>query len=313
MMKAMNTASRVRSKLALGVILAIGPSALAQAKKDAFGSFSPLPVDKEAEQTARILGLDLQIQKLRTWQAQRPAGSPATLEELSIRQELLESIQVASLDVDGVLAELSNERNQLGDLRTSLQNRRDRTISRLHAAAFLAGSGAGAVVSATQFTTLSSTTQNVGDGIGIGSGVASTLFSLMAVRRQHGPHGSVGETPNMLAPLFGGVPVLNTHYPPAVLRYLRSVPPAADAQSGTRWEQLKAAWVRAGRLNASDDAKQQRKIQAVSTSENPQIKISIDDLTDRIAMLGDVMGRVFLMKRDLAVLMRSYASKPKEN
>jgi hypothetical protein len=33
---------------------------------------------------------------------------------------------------------------------------------------------------------------------------------------------------------------------------------------------------------------------------------------DRIAMLTDVSGRVSLMKRDLAVLMRSYMNQPKE-
>ena len=41
-----------------------------------------------------------------------------------------------------------------------------------------------------------------------------------------------------------------------------------------------------------------------------KVKISIDDLTDRIAMLTDVSGRVSLMKRDLALIMRSYLTKP---
>ena len=38
------------------------------------------------------------------------------------------------------------------------------------------------------------------------------------------------------------------------------------------------------------------------------VTVSIDDLTDRMAMLGDVSGRIALMKRDLALLMRSLKS-----
>ena len=94
-----------------------------------------------------------------------------------------------------------------------------------------------------------------------------------------------------------------------VLQYLESVAPDAESPGETRLEQLKAAWIKAGRLDASNPAKQQQKIKAVSTSEDPQVRVSIDDLSDRIAMLGDVMGRVSLMKRDLAALMRSYSSK----
>jgi hypothetical protein len=43
----------------------------------------------------------------------------------------------------------------------------------------------------------------------------------------------------------------------------------------------------------------------MTTSENPKVKVSITDLSDRIAMLNDVSGRAALMKRDLALLMRS--------
>lgn len=97
---------------------------------------------------------------------------PSTaLEELVLRQELLESIQAAALEVDSVLAEIANERGQLADLRFSHQSRRDRTVNRLNTAALLTGSGLGIAVSATQFTVLNSRTQNIGDGIGVGSGL----------------------------------------------------------------------------------------------------------------------------------------------
>lgn len=309
----MNTLSALRFRFALlSIAGVIAQSALAQSSLGV-----PVAVqdaDADAAQTARILGLDSRISELRALRAQRPADGKPTFEEILIRQELLESIQIAILDVDGVLAELSNERGQLGDLRSSLQSRRDRTVSRLNAAALITGSGLGVAVNATQFSTLSNRTQDIGDGIGVGSGVASTILSVLAVRRQHGPNGSVGETPNMLGPLLGGTypRVLSTYYPPPVLHYLRSIPASEDSKRGTRLEQLMEEWVRAGRLDASDPAKRQQKITVLSTSMDTKGKLSIDDLTDRIAMLTDVSGRVSLMKRDLAVLMRSYMNKPKE-
>jgi hypothetical protein len=69
-------------------------------------------------------------------------------------------------------------------------------------------------------------------------------------------------------------------------------------------------WGTAGRLDTSDSDKRQQKITVLSTSMDTKVKISIDDLTDRIAMLTDVSGRVSLMKRDLALIMRSYLTKP---
>jgi hypothetical protein len=297
----------LRPALALFSVMAMSQLALGESGKEP----NQLPT-ADSEQTARILGLDVKVNQLRALRTRGSADPTAAVEELRLRQDLLESIQAAILDAEGVLAELANERGQLADLRFSLQNRRDRTVGRLNAAALLTGSGLGVAVSASQFTTLSSRTQNIGDGIGIASGVVSTLFALAAVRKQNGPSGTVGETPNMLAPLLGGEsePVLSSYYPASVLRYLKTIPADGDAKRGTRLERLMEQWGAAGRLDTSDSAKRQQKITVLSTSMDTKVKISIDDLTDRIAMLTDVSGRVSLMKRDLALLMRSYLTKP---
>jgi hypothetical protein len=262
-----------------------------------------------ASQTARILELDSTLQKLRELQAKRGANSPLTEEERSLRLQMLESIQIATLDIDGVLGEITNERSELGDIRTSLQSRRDKSVASFTTAALLTGSGLGIAVNATQYSSLGTRTNNAGDTVGIVSGAASTVFSIIAAQRQKGPNGSVGNLPNMLAPLLGGTSVLHTYYPPPVMQYLQSVPPGEDASRGTRLEQLKQSWIQAGRL---DSKKLQQTTAAATSSQNPDVKVSIDDLTNRIAMLGDVMGRVSLMKRDLAVLMSSYARDGKE-
>lgn len=139
-----------------------------------------------------FLDLDRKIQRVCELQAERGAPS-LTEEERSLRLELLESIQVAILDVDAVLGEISNERNQLGDLRASLQRRRDKSVGRFTTAALLTGSGVGIAVNATQYSSFSTRTNNAGDTLGIVSGAASMILSVMAARRQKGPNGSVGD------------------------------------------------------------------------------------------------------------------------
>ena len=257
-----------------------------------------------AAQTAKIFGLSDLIAKLQALQADRVAGTAPTLDEKMTRLDLLEGVETATLEVDEVVGEISNERNQLGDLRTALQVRRDKTVGRLTTAALLTGSALGTVVTATQFSSLGSTAQNTGDGIGIGSGVLSTLFSIEAARKQAGPSAAVGDSPNMLAPLLGGSPALNTNYPPPVLAYLQSTPAGEDPQRGTRLAQMKQRWIAASRLNAGTaDARSQEKLTAATVSEDPEVQLSIESLTNRIAMLGDVQGRVSLIKRDLAMLI----------
>lgn len=268
-----------------------------------------LPSTMLSQQTAQILGIDSRLEKLSSMRAQRPCDLPASLEELAIRQQLLETVEQATLDVDSVLAEISNEQGQLANLRTSLEARRDKTVAKLNAAALITGSGAGAAVSATQFTNLGARTNNIGDGLGVGAGTVSTVLSIIAVRKQNGPNGTVGQVPNMLAPLFDMKGVLNTYYPPVVLRYLQTVPADEDPSRGTRLEQLKAMWVESGRIDP-DGTQRQKEITGLTSSSDPTVRVSIQDLTTRIGMLVDVAGRTSLMKRDLSAIMRSYGATP---
>jgi hypothetical protein len=179
-------------------------------------------------------------------------------------------------------------------------------VNLLNVANLVTGTGLGIAVNAMQF---SSATANLGDGIGVGSGIGSTVLSIVGIRRQRGPVVSVGRIPNMLAPLFQKQAALNAYYPPEVMEYLKSVPPGESEQSGSRIEQLMGEWQKAGRIGSPSDKKAEKKIELLTSSLDEKTKLSIDDISDRVAMLGDVTGRVALMKRDLAELMQSMRSK----
>jgi hypothetical protein len=282
------------------VLIAIVPSAFAQNEQ---GSFQANPQSKEnAERIARVLGISPLVEKARVLHTQRSCQAPATIEELSMRQDISDSVLTASLQVDGVLAELENERAHLSELSAALQARRDRAVNLINIASLVTGTGLGIAVNAMQF---SASTANVGNGLGVGSGIGSTVLSIIGIRRQGGSHRSVGRIPNMLAPLFGRQAVLNSFYPQAVLEYLRSVPPDEAPNGGSRLEQLMVEWKQAGRLGPAGSAQNDQKITRLTSSLDDKTRLSIDDISDRTAMLADVTGRVGLMKRDLAELMIS--------
>ena len=258
------------------------------------------------EQVAKILGITELLSNARRVNQERTCGAPVSIEELSMRQDILETAIATSLEVDGVLAELENERDHLSELNSVLQGRRDHTVNLLSAANLVTGTGLGIAVNAMQF---SSTTANVGNGLGVASGIGSTVLSIIGIRAQGGPVVSVGRIPNMLAPLFRRPAALNAYYPPEIMEYLKSVPPGQSESSGTRLDQLMSEWQQAGRIGNQGQPKTEKKIAMLTSSLDKKTKLSIDDINDRIAMLADVTGRVGLMKRDLAELMLSLRKK----
>ena len=72
------------------------------------------------------------------------------------------------------------------------------------------GAGVGILVNALQFK---DSTAIAGDAIGVASGAASTVLSVVGIHLQNGPQHAVGQSPNMLAPVFDRQPVLHSGYP----------------------------------------------------------------------------------------------------
>ncbi len=289
-----------RSYATLLLIFAIGSSA----------SFSQTPpvTSTQKNQTSEIsaiLGLGPRMDRLRVLQAERRCGEAANPEELTLRQDISEVVQSAAFDVEGVQAEIENERALLMEIRASLGNKRDRAVNITNVANLVTGTGIGIAVNALQF---SSSTANVGNSLGVGSGVGTTILSILGIRLQRGSKISVGRVPNMLAPLFDRQAVLNTEYPETVRAFLRGDPAGSDVGGQSRLERLKADWKSAGRLPEEKDPAYASQVTKMTSSEDPQVKITIDDLSNRIAMLGDVSGRAGLMKRDLARLLRTMSS-----
>src|SRR5690349_11687574 len=152
------------------------------------------------QQFAHLIGVDGSLATLRTLSEQQPCDPAHLMQELRVHQQLSDKVLATSLDIDGVLAEISNERAELVEVRSVLQSRRDRSVNLLSIAGLVTGTGLGIVTTSMQFN---SSTANLGNGLGVGSGIASTVLSVVGIRKQRGPGALVGRMPNMLAPVFG--------------------------------------------------------------------------------------------------------------
>lgn len=256
------------------------------------------PLSPNAAQVADLIGISSQVAELR--QLKSAHAGTSELREVALLQDIYAATLAASLDVDSVLAEIDNERAQLSELRAGLQSKRDHALNITTVGNIVAGAGSGIVGTALQ---LDDNTAILGDKIGVASSAASTALQIYSLHQQRGGAVAVGNVPNMLARFFDRPPVLQSTYPDNVWKYLNSAPVTSPQQS--RLQALLAEWTRAGRIGPPGSPGSQEKIKALTSGMGPHTKLSIDALTDRSAMLADVRGRVSLMKRDLADVLRS--------
>jgi hypothetical protein len=260
-----------------------------------------------AEEVASEMGVIPLIERLYRL-PERGVGGTMSLEALSLRQEITEAVVGASLEVDGVIAEIDSELAQINAIRTDLEARRDHAINLNTIANIVASGFTGVVGTALQFK---NSTANLGNGIGVAGAGISTILSLIGLRQQRGGHKALGVAPNLLARLFDKKPEFHSDYPAEVWTYLNAVPPAESGKE-TRRALLLKRWTELGRIESIDTPKGQRKIDLLTSSISQQRSLTIDVLDDRGAMLADVRAQVSLIKRDLSKLMLALRSREPE-
>jgi hypothetical protein len=259
------------------------------------------PISANAEQIAKALDILPLVERGRALAAECGAAGVISAEELALRQQITESVTIASLDVDGVLAEIDYERAEVSELKDRLSAARDRKVNVLTVGSIIVGTGSGVVGTAMQFST---PLAKAGDWISAVGGASGVVLSILALR-QPGREGTLGVAPNMLAPVFGRGVEVRSRYPNDVWTFLNTAP-ATDPRVHIPWkDQLIDAWVKLGRIGPPDAAASQAKIDKVTSRISDHAKLSIDDLTDRNAMLMDLRSRLALMNRDLRDLLRS--------
>ena len=257
---------------------------------------SPSP---EARQTAGIIGivstLD-QFDKLRT----EPPSPDTVVQKLVLQQQMTTALLDAVLDVDAVIASIQSEETQIQHVQNRLSSQRDRVVGLATLASTIAGSGVGIIGNSLAF---SKKTAVAGNAVSVGSGVAATVLSLLAIRLARGGKESIEVSANMLARLLGRPSEDLSLWPEDVWNFLNAVP-VQGTRTQTRLESLKDTWMMQGRISLRNSAASEAKIAFLTSSSAEPRRLSLDNLSDRSAMLADTRAQVALMKRDLAELLK---------
>ena len=253
-----------------------------------------------ATEVARLIGVtDLVSRYVALPPAERAYGSAMSRDAMLLRMEITEATLAASLDADGVIAELDSELATLIDIRTTLEDRRDRSLSIGTMASLVVGGIGGVIATAMQ---LSDRTSKPGNIVGVSGGAVSTALAFVGLRQQRGGALEFANAPNMLGPFFERAGEFHARYPEATWQYLND-PMPTEPERGTRRERLTAVWLSEGRIERTDTAKGRDKIMFLTAASSEKRKLTLSLVGDRAAMLEDVRTWIELMKRDLSKLM----------
>jgi hypothetical protein len=219
-------------------------------------------------------------------------------EILWLHQHISERIMAVSLQVDATIAQIDNEISTANEVHDYLADRRDSTVNRANLLGILLGGGLNATSSALQLSTNIDKSVNA---IDLAGGAASVGFALVGIHAQKGGSSRFDFNSNMLAEFFDRPVLPTSQYPATVWAFLNEVSPNSPEHL-TRKAQLLKTWVvvqRIGSLTNTD------KIARVTSEPSEMLKLTIDDLEDRAAMLQDVRARISFLKRDLGNLLVS--------
>jgi hypothetical protein len=293
---------RTRAAMVIILILAVAVHSSPMRAQSADGA-APSRLSPQSMEIAGELGI---ARDLRERKVQNPADQAALIRSLLDRQEVLEQLLLASLEIDKANASTDAELERMRTVREDLSARRDRAQGKINLATLVAGA-LGTVGTSLQFR---SSTVNLGNGIGVAGGSASVILSIAGMHEQGGRQ-LLGPSPRMLEVLLGHAandPASSSEgFPRIVWDYLNAAPPDAPPAQ-TRRQQLIAKWRVEGKLGTDDAAGVPSAAASIPGAAHPlRRELSIDDLNGHYAMLLDLKATISQMKQALSELAESVA------
>ena len=251
--------------------------------------------------TARLIGVSAEIQELGRPGQSNPADLSQRWRTLWLHQHIYERVTVVQLEADATTAAIDNEIARSAEVRGYLADKRDRNVTRANLLSALFGGGLGATSAGLQ---LSSKQTNATVATGISGGAISAGLATYGIHAQRGATRILDAESNMLAAFFARPELPTSHYPPVVWQFLGEVA-RNDPDHLTRRERLMRTWLELKRLDSLETPPGKVKIEHVTSTPDQQLRLTIDDLEDRMAMLQDVRAKLSYLKRDLAALLMS--------
>lgn len=257
--------------------------------------FTPMPLESLDEST-RELAEQLEIMPL--LQELYKNKSNTEQRRLMLRQKIQETILESYLDSQSVKAEADREQIRLSLQRETLLARRDRNVELNNAGNFIMSGTLNTIGSILGFPkSANPVSGNLNQML---SGVVSTSMSMYALKQNAGGKTTGQGSPTLLAELFGRPTDFRTSYPESVWRFLHGKSP--DTPSKTRLQILEESWIGRHLLEPHGSARETSKLDAVCGK--PGLRMSINDLSDQINMIGEVEAVTELMDHHLRDLLR---------
>ena len=226
---------------------------------------------------------------------------PAKLErKIIVREKILETILESYFDAASVLAEAEREQVYLEAQRETLVSKRDKKVELNNATNFIASGTLNTVGSILGFS--AKTPPFPGNLNQMLSGVVSATMSTYALKQNGGEKISRPGRPTMLAELFGRPTDFRTRYPESVWRFLHS--PSVDEPNLTRVQLLEESWILNKHLERHGSKREKLKIDLACGVGSQRKVMTLDDLSDQIAMIADVAAVSDLMVHHLRDLLR---------
>src|SRR5262249_39612941 len=122
-----------------------------------------------AAEVARELGLMTTLEKFYSLPENERGGGgrPMSPEALALREQILETLLSASLEVDGVTSEIDDEIAKSDELRSILESKRDHAVNVNNVINFISGGLLNAAGSILQYTRYSQSTNDLGNTLGV--------------------------------------------------------------------------------------------------------------------------------------------------
>lgn len=261
-----------------------------------------IPAGDDLDQTARLVGVQREIQELHAVTTNSEANR---WKMLYLHQVITEHIYAVAYQVDATVAQIDNEIARARELGSYLSDKRDHAVGQANLLGILLGGGLGAASSGLQ---LSSANAKPAAAVGIGAGALSAAFGLSGIHAQRGAAASFSFESNMLAEFFDRPVLEDSRYPVVVNAFLDGLP-LNHPRGLSRRQELLETWVQVRRI---DSLESREKIDRLTSQPSDHLRLTIDDLEDRAAMLQDVRARISYLKRDLGTLLASLPAIPED-
>lgn len=214
------------------------------------------------------------------------------------QQRHTDRVLASLLDADLAIASINNEISDLQQEQARLQARSDSRVKKLTIAGIIAAGGSliGELIALEESgEALGAIIQSVTDG-------AAVVVWALALREEDHGRARRDVQYNMLAEVLDRPPLATSTYPGVVWKYLNTAPPGSAGV--TPRQQLLKDW--SGQKLLGKKGRDEGTIDSLTSTRagaTAHVRLSIDEIKDRVSMLTDTAAHIALFKKGLRDLM----------